>query len=203
MSLEILSVSSDWLVLMVALRGASHRIAVSPKKPFFSSWATRSCPFGVSISTSAAPARITYIASPVSPWWQTSWPSPKVIRSPVNASSFSWAGSILEKIGTPLRISTSSLRFIVSSSRSLRRRHQVGIERVFLKIGFLAVGGHPAALHDDHPLERRRLVWPVGDPDHAAAVGRVQDMVTDAVLGAAVEHRHRLVDHQELGPLDQ
>ncbi len=39
----------------------------------------------------------------------------KFIRSLVKASSFSLAGSIFEKIGTPFRSSTSSLRFIASS----------------------------------------------------------------------------------------
>ena len=55
------------------------------------------------------------MASPGSPWWQTSWPSAKFIRSLVKASSFSLAGSILARIGTPFSSSTSSLRFIVSS----------------------------------------------------------------------------------------
>ena len=41
MSLEILSVSSDSRALMVAVRGTSHRIAISPTKPFFFISATR------------------------------------------------------------------------------------------------------------------------------------------------------------------
>src|SRR4051812_41621277 len=153
MSLLILSVSSDSLALMVALRGASHRIAVSPKKPFFLSWATRSWPVGVSINTSAIPPRMTYMASPGSPWWQTSCSLLNVIRSPVKANSLSLAGSILAKSGTPLRISTSSLRFIASSFDSLRRSHQLGIETVALDLRLLAEGGHATALHDDHPVE--------------------------------------------------
>ena len=70
----------------------------------------------VSISTSAMPPRITYIVSPGSPWWQTSWPAAKFTRSLVKASSFSFDCSTLEKIGTPFSSSTSSLRFIASSS---------------------------------------------------------------------------------------
>ena len=54
----------------------------------------------------------------------------------------------------------------------------------------------------DDLLERLGLRWPVRDPHHPAVPGR-QDIVADAVLGAAVEHGERLVDDQELRPLDQ
>src|SRR5476651_1147687 len=173
MSLEIFSVVSVSRAFTVAVRGTSHRMAISPTKPFFCSSATRICPPGVSISTSATPPRITYMASPGSPWWQSSWSAEKTIRSLVKASSLSLAGSILAKIGTPLRSSTSSLRFIASSClppRRLRRLHQIAIEHVRRQLRRAALGDHPTGLHHHHPVERLDLGRPVGDPQYAPAV---------------------------------
>ena len=57
MSLEILSVLSGSRALMVAVRGTSHRMAISPTKSFFFISATWIWPLGVSISTSADAAQ--------------------------------------------------------------------------------------------------------------------------------------------------
>ena len=69
----------------------------------------------MSISTSAVPPRMTYIVSPGSPWWQTSWPAAKFTRSLVKASSFSFAGSILRKD----RHTLEKLDFLVEVHRVL------------------------------------------------------------------------------------
>src|SRR5262249_57322053 len=53
-------------------------------------------------------------------------------------------------------------------------------------------------------LDRPAWGGPAGVPPPAALflLGRGQDVVADAVLGAAVEHGHRLVHDQELRALD-
>src|SRR4051812_6116145 len=112
---------------------------------------------------------------------------PKFTRSLVKASSFNLACSTFEKIGTPLSSSTSSLRFIASSSMRLRRRHQLGIEPAFCRqVRRRSLGDHAATLRNDDLIERLRLVGTVGDPEHAFFLFRRtgQDVVADAVLRA-------------------
>src|SRR5207248_10423947 len=75
-------------------------------------------------SSSLPPAPLPTLFPYTTLFRSISWPSAKFMRSLVKASSLSLAGSILDRIGTPFSSSTSSLRFIASSSIQLRRSHQ-------------------------------------------------------------------------------
>src|SRR5260221_10234728 len=112
------------------------------------------------------------------------------MRSLVNAINFSLAASILEKIGTPLSTSTSSLRFIaIASSRppGSSRRHQLGVEPTpCSQLGGRPLHQYPAGLHDHDLLERLCLGRPGGDPDRAASGRCRQDIVANTILGAII-----------------
>ena len=55
-SLEIIRVTTSPLARTVAVRGTSHRIAVSPRKSFFLKVATVTGPLAVATMTSASPS---------------------------------------------------------------------------------------------------------------------------------------------------
>eukprot|EP01136_Pigoraptor_vietnamica_P020555 Opistho-1_new@69583 len=108
------------------------------------------------------------------------------------------------------RYTLQQLDFLVEVHRvlldPLRRCHQLGIEPAPCRqVRRRPLGGNAPTLHDDDLLERFGLVRPVGDPHDAASVLRCrrQDVVTNAILRAAVEHGDRFVHHHELRPLDQ
>src|SRR5215472_10869621 len=93
------------------------------------------------------------------------------MRSPVKASSFSLATSILEKMGTPFRTSTSSFRFISALPDLSRRGHQLGVQAAARRqVLRRAKGCNLAALHHDDLLERLGLSRAIGDPHHAAVL---------------------------------
>ena len=166
-------------------------------------------PAGVSSTTSASPVddqigrvgRIALAAQIL--------PGSNPTRSLINASSFSFDGSISAKNGTRRSSSNSCFRLISSLLGfvlPLRFLHSAATskdisESVALQLGDTALLLQFAAAHHQDAIEIAREARAVQHPDEAAAGKFLSQPVADLGLGLTVERRGRLVEDQQVGTL--
>src|SRR6201981_4010151 len=201
-SFEIRRTTRRSLAHTVALRGTSPNIAISPTVSLAPSVATITGPAGVSRMTSAWPSMIRYAASAGSPCCISRLPGSKPTRSLMNASSFSFAGSISEKIGTRRSNSNSCLRLIaflpsfwLCSSACSFGGHKQGHQRpVALKLHRRALLLQLAVAEYDDLGEISGEARPMPDPNDPPPREFLAEAPGHPRLRLPVEGRGRLVE---------
>src|ERR1700726_2078890 len=185
-SFEMRNAMTRSLARTVATRGTLPNMPISPTISLAPSVATTTGPPGVSRMTSARPSMIRYAASAWSPCRIRFLPGSNPTRSLINASSFSFEGSISAKNGTRRSSSNSCLRLIssllglvlplVPSFGGDQQGHQRATT-LLLQL---------AAAQDESAIEIPRKARPVQHPDDPSAGKFLSQPIGDLGLVLAV-----------------